>query len=109
MLFQTTAEFKKLVNLLIFTIKTQSPEMAFHAAVSLGRLCVVEPVSKSYLISRLPGLSPHEKGEVGPVVVNLNFKKKHGLEEEIQGIPSLCEETLINRGRGGLPAENLDR
>ena len=66
LLFQTTTEFKKLVNLLIFTIKTQSPEMAFHAAVSLGRLCVVEPVSKSYLISRLPGLSPHEKGEVGP-------------------------------------------
>lgn len=65
-LFQTTTEFKELVNLLIFTIRTQSPELAFHAAVSLGRLCVVEPVSRSYLISRLPGLSPHEKGEVGP-------------------------------------------
>ena len=63
-LFQTTHEFKQLVNLLIFTIKTQSPELAFHAAVSLGRLCVVEPVSKTYLITRLPGLSPHDKGEV---------------------------------------------
>lgn len=61
---KTTNEFQKLVNLLIYTIKTQSPELAFHAAVSLGRLCVVEPVSKTYLISRLPGLSPQDKGEV---------------------------------------------
>ena len=61
---QTTNEFKKMVNLLIFTIKTQSPELAFHAAVSLGRLCVVEPVSKTYLISRLSGLAPKDKGEV---------------------------------------------
>ena len=62
--FQTTHEFKQLVSLLIYTIKTQSPDLAFHAAVSLGRLCVVEPVSKTYLINRLPGLSPRDKGEV---------------------------------------------
>ena len=53
-----------MVSLLIHTVKTQSPELAFHAAVSLGRLCVVEPVSKMYLITRLPGLSPRDKGEV---------------------------------------------
>lgn len=57
--------------------------MAFHAAVSLGRLCVIEPVSKSYLISRLPELSPHEKGEVGYLLLLIwIFKKNHGLEEE---------------------------
>ena len=33
-----------MVSLLIHTVKTQSPELTFHAAVSLGRLCVVEPV-----------------------------------------------------------------
>ena len=38
--------------------------MAFHAAVSLGRLCVVEQVSMTYLITRLPELSPCDKGEV---------------------------------------------
>lgn len=63
---QSTTEFKKMVNLLIFTIKTRSPELAFHAAVSLGRLCVVEPVSKTYLISRLPDLTSSDKGEVRP-------------------------------------------
>ena len=78
-LFQTTHEFKQLVNLLIFTIKTQSPELAFHAAVSLGRLCVVEPVSKKYLITRLPGLSPRDKGEVSSFSVNevIKFLKRH--------------------------------
>ena len=71
LLFQTTKEFKQMVSLLIHTVKTQSPELAFHAAVSLGRLCVVEPVSKMYLITRLPGLSPRDKGEVR--VWPLNF------------------------------------
>lgn len=71
LLFQTTKEFKQMVSLLIHTVKTQSPELAFHAAVSLGRLCVVEPVSKMYLITRLPGLSPRDKGEVR--VRPLNF------------------------------------
>lgn len=74
---KTTIEFKKLVNLLIFTIKTQSPELAFHAAVSLGRLCVVEPVSKKYLISRLPELSPRDKGEALYVLIKqMNCKDK---------------------------------
>lgn len=78
---KTTNEFKKLVNLLIFTIKTQSPELAFHAAVSLGRLCVVEPVSKAYLISRLSGLSPHDKGEALYVLIKqMNCKEKRVVE-----------------------------
>lgn len=74
---KTTHEFKQLVNLLIFTIKTQSPELAFHAAVSLGRLCVVEPVSKTYLITRLPELSPCDKGEALYVLIKqMNCKEK---------------------------------
>lgn len=72
-----TNEFKKLVNLLIFTIKTQSPDLGFHAAVSLGRLCVVEPVSKAYLISRLPELTPSDKGEALYVLIKqMNCKEK---------------------------------
>ncbi|XP_020627941.1 uncharacterized protein LOC110065178 [Orbicella faveolata] len=74
---KTTHEFKQLVSLLIFTIKTQSPELAFHAAVSLGRLCVVEPVSKTYLITRLPELSPRDKGEALYVLIKqMNCKEK---------------------------------
>ncbi|CAH3196062.1 unnamed protein product [Porites evermanni] len=86
---KTTAEFKKLVNLLIFTIKTQSPEMAFHAAVSLGRLCVVEPVSKSYLISRLPGLSPHDKGEALYVLIKqMNCKDRLVIDALLEQLSS---------------------
>ncbi|XP_078346975.1 uncharacterized protein LOC144632253 isoform X2 [Oculina patagonica] len=74
---KTTHEFKQLVSLLIYTIKTQSPELAFHAAVSLGRLCVVEPFSKTYLITRLPGLSPRDKGEALYVLIKqMNCKEK---------------------------------
>jgi len=74
---KTTHEFRQLVNLLIFTIKTQSPELAFHAAVSLGRLCVVEPVSKTYLINRLPGLSTRDKAEALYVLIKqMNCKEK---------------------------------
>lgn len=73
---KSTTEFKEMVNLLIFTIKTQSPELAFHAAVSLGRLCVVEPVSKSYLISRLPDLTSSDKGEALYVLIKqMNCKE----------------------------------
>lgn len=74
---KTTKEFKQMVSLLIHTVKTQSPELAFHAAVSLGRLCVVEPVSKMYLITRLPGLSPRDKGEALYVLIKqMNCKEK---------------------------------
>lgn len=74
---KTTQEFKQMVSLLIHTVKTQSPELAFHASVSLGRLCVVEPVSKMYLITRLSELSPQEKGEALYVLIKqMNCKEK---------------------------------
>lgn len=69
-----------------------------------GRTCleIVPHFQASWAVSA-------RKRRGGSLLLLFELKKKHGLEDEIQGIPSLCKETLINPGRGGLPAENLDR
>ena len=87
-----------MVNLLIFTIKTQSPELAFHSAVSLGRLCVVEPVSKTYLITRLPELSPCDKGEVSLFSADKTKCLKTKMIVRIQNVPLAMENLEVSTG-----------
>ena len=66
---QNTPEFKKLSSALTQIVRTGSDELAFKAAVSLGRLCVVAPVAKIYLIRRLPEFNSQQKEEVSGVQI----------------------------------------
>ncbi|XP_048586583.1 uncharacterized protein LOC5504792 isoform X2 [Nematostella vectensis] len=72
-----TPEFEAMVSLLVYLIRHKPFEMAFNAAISLGRLCVVEPHAKAFLIKKLPTLLPQEKSEALYVLIKQFNCKDH--------------------------------
>ncbi|XP_020905369.1 protein HEATR9 [Exaiptasia diaphana] len=78
---QSTLEFRSLQYLLIELVKVDYHPLSFRAAIGLGKLCVVEPVSKGFLVNRLATLTAEEKSEALLVLIKqMNCKDKYVLE-----------------------------
>ncbi|XP_031566624.1 uncharacterized protein LOC116301673 [Actinia tenebrosa] len=78
---KSTPEFQSMVHILVELVKVNYHDLSFRAAVSLGRLCIVEPVSKSYLIDNLPHLTTEERAEALFVLIKqMNCKERPVLD-----------------------------